>query len=691
MRHSFYHWIAAFAVAAAACLGCMDSQASGAKIRLLSHRYAISLPTPAAVLDGQRAEGSLTPPADITKGFTVAFTVSLRPTGDDREIIDIPSTLSVRLRNANPSDHSGQNYAACKMADGSVPVLEAGLMLRQYTGDKDIKEMVVGVPLAELRHPWGQHQVVLNFTGVAWTLYVDGELMDNDFALGYPEASRMTRWSRDSRFVGKASLAYPAAQTRRAEDTTAAYADVQFFTPAWHNAWVGDVATCFFNGRYHVFYLFDRRGHGSKLGKGGHYFEHLSTTDFIHWTEHEAATPIEYQWETFGTGTPFAWKGKLYLSYGMHTTRIFDREATALPEQWDWIKQHGESKAIAFDTLKTIPAGASYAVSADGVASFSKSHILIHPAENPTIYTDDKGHLGMLANYGARGTWTSRQLDGGWRCLSEDFPPGGDCTFTFTWGKYDYIVGGFTHAWSKLHKDPISKYDDMVARGTDFYDGLSVPAITRVGDGRYLMAGWLHIGDHWGGPLVIHELLQYPDGRLGSKWMDELVPDTGQPHLLATKADSTVTLLADSSSFLLSFKVVSEAGGKIGVDLLPRVGSGNGCEWQADIAARRAQFAPVTAGGFAPRQKTLAEGGQPSTAVDYALGNLMGVAEPFTVRMLVRGTDKFGGSVIDVEIAGQRTMLSWRKQLSVERLRLHLQHATATDITIRYLSEPTKR
>lgn len=650
----------------------ISAAAESGKIRLLSHHYAITLPAAAQ----ESPDGG-------SKGFALAMTVSLKPWGGDREILEIPGVLSVRLRNADPRGHGGQNYAAFKMADGAVPVLEAGLRLRQPAGDREVREMTVGVPLAELRQPWGEHRVVLNFTGLMWTLYVDGELMDNDFPLGYPELAKMAGCVSDDRFVREATLFRAPAEARLADGGQPEFAEVQYFTPSWHNAWVGDVVSCYFKGRYHLFYLFDRRGHGSKFGHGGHYFEHLSTADFVNWTEHGPATPLEYQWETVGTGTPFVWKGKLCLAYGMHTTRMFPREATALPEQWDWINRHGESKAIAFDTLRTIPAGATYAVSSDGGHSFTKSHILIHPAENPSIYIDDKGRPGMLANYGARGTWTSAQIDGGWKCVDENFPPGGDCTFIFNWGKYDYIVGGFTHMWRKLHKDPIGKYEDMVAQGLDFYDGLSVPAITRVRGGRYVMAGWMQTGGHWGGPLVIRELVQHPDGRIGTKWMRELVPDTGQPRLLADSiAAPAATVNADGGSFLLTFKVVPAPGGTVGVELLPRVGSEDGCEWQIDLASKRAQFAPVAEGGFAAPQKTLGEGGQPSKAGDYAIGNLTGVGEPFAVRMIVKHTGKLGGSVVDVEVAGQRTMLSWRRQLSAERLRFRLRRATLRDIRI---------
>ena len=103
--------------------------------------------------------------------------------------------------------------------------------------------------------------------------------------------------------------------------------------PAGHNNWVGDVTTFYHQGRYHVFYLYDRRHHQSKFGQGAHYFEHLSTTDFKTWTEHEAATPLDEQWECIGTGTPFVFNGKLCLSYGLHTTRVYPEGKTTLPAQ----------------------------------------------------------------------------------------------------------------------------------------------------------------------------------------------------------------------------------------------------------------------------------------------------------------------------------------------------------------------
>lgn len=51
------------------------------------------------------------------------------------------------------------------------------------------------------------------------------------------------------------------------------------------------------DGRYHLFWLYDRHHHCSKWGLGAHQWAHASTTDFRHWDEHQMAIPITDQIE----------------------------------------------------------------------------------------------------------------------------------------------------------------------------------------------------------------------------------------------------------------------------------------------------------------------------------------------------------------------------------------------------------
>ena len=616
------------------------------------------------------------------QGFSICFTFC---PAVDTQLLEVPEVLTVGIVDGRrPGDDYGQNYAAYPLVDGSVPVLEAVLSFRLPTKGHPVQKMRVGVPLSRLSQPWSKHQAVLSYTEARLTLYVDGLLMDNDFPFGEPSGMIDKKaLIVNKKAVGKWSLVQPALKAKRKNclprplQRRGGYSSpLQYFTPEGHNAWVGDVAAIHHNGRYHLFYLFDRRGHRSKFGRGGHYFEHLSTADFLHWTEHEAAVPIDEQWETIGTGTPFVLHDSLFLSYGMHTSRLFPNEATATPMQWDSIRALGHSVALPFSELSgRIPSGASYSTSTDADGNqFRKSRILIHPAENPTIYTTDEGRLMMLANYGARGTWTSDHLDGGWRQVSEDFPPGGDCTFIFSWGSYEYIVGGFTHMWMKPANAPIEAYQDMVCQGLDFYDGLSVPSITPLPDGRYVMAGWVEINHHWGGPLVIRELLQDADGRLGSRFMQELMPEAaGQTRLLCQTINEGEHWegSCDETSFLLTSTVLPDKDGKVVINLMDE--SGRTCPWTLDLSEATARFG---------EGRSLRQGGEPQHATDYAIEHLCGIDSSFPLRIIVIGDPKLGGSLVDVEIAGRRTMISHRSGLFVCRMTVEAEHATISNLCI---------
>lgn len=630
---------------------------------------------------GKEMTHTIVPVPDcIEKGFTLKVDAVLYKPAGSRKILEIPSVLDLCIRQHDPSDRSRQNYPAYKMPDGSVPVLEASLYLKPTTGGEP-ERMDIGIPLAMLDDPYGRHEILLTFSGARWDMYIDGDLLDNDFPIGWPDIKPGLSWSADPNFVSRAELYFPAMPGPSHIDTE--INQVQYWTPSGHNSWVGDVVSIFHKDRYHIFYLYDRRGHQSKFGKGGHYFEHISTQNFKTWTIHEAAVPIEHQWETFGTGTPFIKDGKMHISFGYHTTRMFPFEETALPQQYEYIENTGRSGCFEVKPEAPVAAGASYSVSEDGI-HFEKSGKLIHPCENPSIFIGEDNVLKMYANYGSKGTWVSDSIDGGWRCVNRDFPLGRDCTFHFRWGDYDYVIGGFINFWKKKAGEDDSHYIDVVAEGLDFYNGMSVPAISEVSDGRFLMAGWLGL-KAWGGPLVIHEMVQLEHGRIGTKWMEELIPATsGHSYRLRYNSDKVYDM--PSTSFLLSFDVIpSVSDGKVSLVMMPEedMGMQDAVEWSLDCASLRAQYSSIDGSGKVSAQKSLREGG--SLHRDYAIENLIGTDRPFTVRMIVRASDKFDGSVTDVEIAGKRTMLSYREKLLVKRLSVKAENCSIRNISVRVI------
>lgn len=636
-----------------------------------------------STLSPEKAKATFRAPFD-SSSFTIKMRVTLKVENSTMNLLNIPGVLNVTTFQHDAKDRKRQNYPAYPMPDGSVPVLEAALRLYPPLEPKGPRDMPIGIPLQMLKKPEGEHEVVLHFSGVRWTLYVDNELLDNDFAIGYPKWGEQSSWEINPSLVSNAEIFFPGIDPQKvALKKPRISKEIQYWTPQGHNTWVGDVATFYLKGRYHIFYLFDRRGHGSKFGKGGHYFEHISTTDFKTWTEHDAATPIEAQWETIGTGTPFIFGNKFCLSYGLHTTRIYPKEQTLLPLQWDYYNKNGVTGSFRYDTIPGFPAGSTYSISEDGISNFKKTKILFHPCENPSVYTDPEGRLRMLANYGAKGTWESKSIDGGWRSINEKFPPGGDCTFFFRWGNYDYIIGGFTGFWTKPANASEDKFVDGVKAGLDFYNGMNVPAVTKINDGRFLLAGWIPMAG-WGGSLTIHEMVQSPDGRIGTKWMKEIIPATQKERSLTKEIKETSTFATGSSSFLLKFDVEpgTDLAGKLGALFLGADGDNHACEVQISAKAKKAQYGKGQLQAFSGKEKALREGGSPSGARNYAIENLSGTDKPFTVRMIVKYEDKFGGSQIDTEIAGQRTMIAFRPDLKVEKLLLRTEGSGIKNVKI---------
>ncbi len=648
-------------------------------VELLTLLWLFNTSQPAqSRLTAQGPEAEFAAPANKTNGFTVRFMADLKTFDGGENLLEISNVLAVRLRQHDPLDRNRQNYPAFRMPDGSVPVLEATLLLHSME-HPDWTNMTIGIPIAMLNKPTGEHEIVLHFSGVRWTMYVDGELLDNDFPFGYPQWAEKNAWKLNPAYVRRAEIYVPAIKPEKKQAKTPNTSPcVQYWVPPGHNSWVGDVATLFHKGRYHVFYLYDRRHHQSKFACGAHYFEHISTQDFKTWTEHEAATPLDEQWECIGTGVPFVFSNRLCVSYGLHTTRVYPEEKTTLPAQWDYLKKNGRTGGFNRDTTPGVPAGSTYAFSADGVSHFKKSGIMFHPCENPSVYTDPSGALRMMANYRSSGIWESESVDGGWHCISPGFPPGGDCTFFFRWGAFDYIIGGFTSLWSKPASAPNSAYEDVVRKGLDFYDGSAVPSISQIASGRFLMAGWIPIRG-WGGSLIIRELVQFPDGRIGSKWMEEVTPPTEKPKTLAARVAETTTFPTDCASFMLVCNVqpAEAKKGRFGISFLPESGEEAACELQISLDTLRAQLGPGSSAHFAAPEKSIREGGAAN-----AIENLIGIDKPFQLRVVVKGGNKLGGSLVDAEIAGQRTIISYRADLTARKLVFRTEGVDLTNIQL---------
>ena len=130
--------------------------------------------------------------------------------------------------------------------------------------------------------------------------------------------------------------------------------------------------------------------------------------------------------------------------------------------------------------------------------------------------------------------------------------------------------------------------------------------------------------------------------------------------------------------------------GRFGITFLPEQGENASGELQVHLDNRRAQFGPGSLKGFAAVQKSLREGGAPHHGGNYAIENLIDVARPFTVRIIVKGDAKLGGSLIDAEIAGKRTMITYRGDLTVRKLLCRVEGVELSDVEIGPTQSPRR-
>lgn len=606
-------------------------------------------------------------------------------------LLEIPGAVEVWVRDETGSG-GNQNYGNFRCADGSCPVLEARVFLHSEE-HPDWKEMTVGVPLSRLEKRNKTHEVVLKFADARWWMGVGG-LEDEDFPFGKVVWQSDAVWTLKSPRVKQASLWTSPLEASPGIDSRP-IRRVQYFTPDGHNAWVGDVAVEFHNGRFHVFYLMDRRHHRSKFGCGGHYFAHLSSPDLKNWFEHPPAVDIDEQWQTCGTGTPFIYDGKLHLAYGIHTTRICPREKTLLPAMDAYLQKHQRTGVFRRSEHDAIPAGATYSVSEDGI-HFTKSQVFIHPTENPTVYGLPDGTLRLYGGYGVKGEWTAQSLPGEFVCVDGDFPPTSvmepctDCPCVFEWNGRQYLIQGFSGFWSKPVGD-IGAYVDLAAQGRDIYDGLGVPMVAAYPGNRRILAGWLG-GLGWGGHLVLRELVQLDDGTVGLRWLPEVVPPAGPAHRAshgAWAANGELSFDApDTGSVLLNIEVEPGKTTSTCVFAVRLLGADGevGCELQIDVGRGRAQWNDAAAQGFAasvPSAREIMaakrageEWAKPgrghanlhAAGRNFCIEQVGGMDRPFTLRVMVFFDRKINGSVVDAEIAGQRTLVSCRPGLSTRRI-----------------------
>ena len=263
------------------------------------------------------------------------------------------------------------------------------------------------------------------------------------------------------------------------------------------------------DGRYHLFYLYDRHHHKSKWHLGAHQWAHVSTKDLKTWDEHPMAVKLTQGWEgSICTGSVIRAGGRWYAWYAV---RMADRSPARLTYAVSDDLEHFEKCGAYFH----VPEGYEPTGARDPFLFFweNKYHMLV----TTRTLDGDSGCLAHLVNdaMGISG-WRNAGPIMRWHDhCAPDSPERRhtpECADWFRMGGYYYLVFGI---------GSVSRY--MYSKKTfgpwTYPEGALIPcgcvpkSAVLPGAGRRIFMGFRGEGGY-AGSLCAAEALQNEDGTL---------------------------------------------------------------------------------------------------------------------------------------------------------------------------------
>jgi beta-fructofuranosidase len=400
-------------------------------------------------------------------------------------------------------------------------------LIVEFATDARDEPLRLSMPLAALGEG-GIAVIALRFSGLRLELFADGVLVDEEWPMGSlpaPEGrlrigtavDRLALWNRaltDDELIGLAGGAEGLA-ARELRILGPPIPVGQFWRPRGFNTNVGDCMPFFHDGRFHLFYLFNRRNHMSRWGLGGHEWAHMSTADLIHWVHHPTAVPLTHEAEgSMCTGSLFFHDRTYYAFYAVRTV---DRSASPLcaSTSADCIN-FTKHPPLAVLTAPYKPEdGRDPVVFRDSATG--SFHMLVTTALADPSLADLGGCLAHLVSRDLR-TWEQRGP-----FIVPGLPGQPECPDTFEWRGWHYLLFsnlGVTRY--RMSRSPLGPWERPTPDGFGGPDVMVMKTAAFTGDRRIGAAFTREAG--YGGKLVFREILQHADGTLGSGWPVELPP-----------------------------------------------------------------------------------------------------------------------------------------------------------------------
>jgi len=309
------------------------------------------------------------------------------------------------------------------------------------------------------------------------------------------------------------------------------------------NAFVVDCMAFCHDGVFHVYYLLDFGHHIHPVvgSMGGHQWSHLTSTDLVHWIQHPPALPLDFEAGECSncTGSVFVWNEKVYAIYALRS-RFFGGEKIRIAVSDDG--GYTFEKRITPDLPTPPEAHGGFRDPHAFIGEDGLLHILITSgaeAGDGAIPVN----IGQIAHYTTADLEHFTKLPPLMQCLRMP-----ECCDYFKMGKYYYHT--YNQHWLthiRMSEKPFGPWTVPVQEApASRY--CAVMKTAEWIDGRRIGVGWIPSydrGHQFGGRMTFREIVQNPDGSLGTKFLKEMMPQT------VRKMFDDVSLDSSSNGFAL--------------------------------------------------------------------------------------------------------------------------------------------
>jgi len=333
-------------------------------------------------------------------------------------------------------------------------------------------------------------------------------------------------------------------------------------------AWAADFIPFYKEGTFHLFYLLDWRDR-HRHGEGTPWYQ-ISTRDFVHFTEYgemlHRGTVDERDLYVF-TGSVIEGQGRFHIFYVGHNPYL---RQLGQPEQ-------GIMHAVSDDLIKwkKIPEDTFFAPQATYEPNDWRDPFVFWNEEAREYWMLICARLkaGPSRRRGCTALCASNDLKN-WQVREPFWAPGlyyaHECPDLFHIGKWWYLVySEFSERTVTHYRMSCSLKGPWLAPENDTFDNRAFYAAKTASDGNRRFAfGWnpTRVDNHdyqpwqWGGNLVVHEVVQEPDGTLAVRVPETIdrafskeIPFQFKPGLGQSEIGQSSVQIAGPDSFSCTF------------------------------------------------------------------------------------------------------------------------------------------